>query len=94
LEYLPAEAKAHVLSHALKKLDSFSRLVGQNHKNLAGVCSSSVIFEPNVKCMQSCKQSYFMTYFSAPISTIASRVLYPPIISLQRSVTIIIRPTL
>ena len=33
-----------------------------------------------------------MTYFYAPISTVVSGVLYPPIISLQRSVTIIIRP--
>jgi len=33
-----------------------------------------------------------MTYFYAPISTIVSEVLRPPIISLQRNVTIIIRP--
>jgi len=41
-----------------------------------------------------CMFTYFMTYFYAPISTIVSGVLQPPIISLQRSVTIIIRPTL
>jgi len=38
--------------------------------------------------------AYFMTYVYAPISTIVSGVLQPPVISLQRSVTIIIRPTL
>ena len=37
------------------------------------------------------KSIYFMTYFYAPISTIVSGVLQPPIISLQRTVTIIIR---
>ena len=40
------------------------------------------------------KTTYFMTYFYAPISTIVSGVLQPPIISLQSSMTIIIRPTL
>jgi len=35
-----------------------------------------------------------MTYFYAPISTIVSGALQPPIISLNRSVTTIIRPTL
>ena len=41
-----------------------------------------------------CIYTYFMTYFYAPIFTIVSGVLQPPIISLQRSVTIITRATL
>jgi len=53
---------------------------------------TNIYTENHFNCSSS-SPIYFMTYFYAPISTIVTGVLQPPIISLQRSVTIITRPT-